>query len=110
MSTSTFKLLLVLIAVGFAIALTAIAGPALLASRDLVGAFAAGFVNPFASAYALDAILCWLVLAVWVAYEASTLGVRHGWVALVLGVAPGVCTAFAAYLLLRMRQVQTTRR
>ena len=103
MTQTTFKALLILIALGFAAAFTIICVPPLLASGDVVGAFAAGFVNPFASGYSLDAISCWTVLAVWVIHEARTLGVRRGWIALLLGVVPGVATGFAVYLLIRMR-------
>lgn len=104
MSRSLFQTLLWLLGLGFALAFTLLVVPALLRDGDVVGAFAAGFVNPYASGYALDAILCWCVLAAWVLYEAKTLGIRHGWIALLLGVAPGVATGFAAYLLLRLRQ------
>lgn len=104
MSESLFKTVLTLLAAGFAAAFAVIVVPPLLASGDVVGAFAAGFVNPYASGYALDAILCWCVLAAWVLYEARTRGVRHGWVALLLGIVPGVATGFAVYLLLRLRQ------
>ncbi len=93
------------LAVGFSLVFGILVVPPLLASGDIVGAFAAGFVNPYASGYALDAIFCWFVLAVWVVQEARTQGVRHGWVALLLGVAPGVATGFGVYLLMRARQL-----
>ena len=93
----------------FAAAFGVIVLPPLLASGDVLGAFAAGFVNPYASGYALDAILCWCVLAVWVVQEARERGIRHGWVALLLGVVPGVATGFAVYLLLRERQLRVPR-
>lgn len=109
MSVTAFKSILILLAVGFAAAFSVVVVPPLLESGDILGAFAAGFVNPYASGYALDAIMCWAVLAVWVIYEARTLGVRHGWVALVLGIAPGVATGFAIYLLLRLNQLQPGR-
>jgi hypothetical protein len=104
MSVRVFRGLLVLLAVGFAAAFAVIVLPPLIESGDIVNAFASGFVNPFSSGYALDAIMCWLVLAVWVVYEAKAYGIKHGWVALLLGVAPGVATGFAVYLLLRMSQ------
>lgn len=94
------------LAAGFALLFAVVVMPPLLASGDVAGALAAGFVNPFASGYALDAIFCWLVLAVWVVQEAKTQGVRHGWVALLLGLAPGVATGFGVYLLLRARQLR----
>lgn len=45
-----------------------------------------------------------VMLAVWVMYEAKVKGIRHGWVALLLGVVPGVATGFAVYLLIRLKQ------
>jgi hypothetical protein len=98
-----FRAVLVLLALGFAVLFSLLVVPPLLASGDVIGAFAAGFVNPYSSGYALDAITSWLVLAAWVIYEAKTRNVRYGWVALLLGVVPGVATGFAVYLLLRMR-------
>jgi hypothetical protein len=44
------------------------------------------------------------VLAIWVLYEARMKGIRHGWIALALGVVPGVATGFGVYLLLRLNQ------
>ncbi len=95
------------LAAGFAIVFAVLVMPPLLASGDIIGAFAAGFANPYSSGYAVDAILCWWILAVWIVQEARTLGIRHGWVALLLGVAPGVATGFGVYLLLRARQLGT---
>ncbi|MDD3763043.1 MAG: DUF2834 domain-containing protein [Nevskiales bacterium] len=100
-----FQTVLVVLALGFAAAFSIIVVPPLLASGDLFGALAAGFVNPYASGYSLDTIMCWCVLAAWVVHEARSAGVRHGWVALLLGLVPGVATGFAVYLLLRMRQL-----
>ena len=96
MNASAFKLLLVILGLGFAILFSIIVLPPLFAAPDIIGALAAGFVNPYASGYALDAIFCWAVLAVWVIYEAKARGVKHGWVALMLGIVPGVATGFAA--------------
>lgn len=104
MSAIAFRVFLLLLAVGFAAAFVVVVVPPLVESRDIVGAFAAGFVNPFSSGYALDVIMCWLVLAVWVIYEAKAYGIKYGWVALLLGIVPGVATGFAIYLLLRMNQ------
>jgi hypothetical protein len=104
MSVNAFRVVLVAIALVFALAFAAICGPAFLENPDVVAAFAGGFVNPFSTGYALDTVFCWLVLATWVVFEAKTHGVRHGWVALLLGVVPGVATGLAVYLLLRLRQ------
>lgn len=105
MKLATFRIVLVALGSTFAVAFTAICVPPLLQSPDVIGALAGGFVNPFATGYSLDAICCWCVLAAWVGYEAKAHGIRHGWVALVLGVVPGVATGFAVYLLLRLRQL-----
>jgi hypothetical protein len=105
MTRTAFEFVVAALGVGFAIAFSAIVVPPLLGSGDVIGAFAAGFVNPYASGYSLDAIACGLILMTWVLYERSTLGIRHGWVALPLAFAPGVATAFGVYLLIRSRQL-----
>ncbi len=103
MSESLFKSLLWLLALGFAAAFAYLCIPPLIENPDIWGALMAGFVNPYSSGYATDAILCWWVLAVWVVYERGQ-GVKHGWIAVLLGLAPGVATGFAAYLLIRLKQ------
>ena len=80
--------------------------PAVSRKPGILSAFAGGFVNPYATGYALDAFCTWGVLAVWVVYEAKAKGFRHGWVALVLGVVPDVAVGFACYLLLQLKQEQ----
>lgn len=107
MSLGTFRTLLVLLGGAFAVAFCIIVVPPLLASGDIVGAALGGFVNPYASGYSLDTILCWCVLAVWVLHERQTLGMRGGWIALLLGLVPGVATGFAYYLFVRTRQLKT---
>lgn len=102
-ATAIFKALLTLLALGFAMAFCVVVVPPFLASPDAIGAALAGFVNPFAAGYATDTIMCWCVLATWVWFEARTTGMRHGWIALALGVVPGVATGFAVYLLMRLR-------
>ncbi|MFT4970633.1 MAG: hypothetical protein ACI9O4_002394 [Chitinophagales bacterium] len=77
--------------------------PPLMENFDVMGAFSAGFVNPYSSAYAADAILCWVVLFLWVVYEYPK--VKYGWVCLLLGLVPGVAVGFALYLILRTKQV-----
>lgn len=108
MHTTVYKTLLILLALGFALAFSVTVIPPLLAKPDLIGAALAGFVNPYAAGYATDAIMSWCVLAVWVWYEARTQGMRHGWIALLLGVAPGVATGLAVYLLMRLRASRQT--
>jgi len=104
MTLSLYKVLLALLGAGFAIAFGWIVMPPLIASGDIAGGLAAGFVNPYAAGYSLDTITCWWVLAVWVSYERKRFGVRHGGWALALGLAPGVATGFALYLWLRVQQ------
>ena len=102
MSESLFRRLLVLVALIFCVALVVLAGPPMLENPDIIGAFAAGFVNPYATGYSLDTIMCWVALTTWVAYEAKARPVKHGWIAPLLGLVPGVATGFAVYLLLRL--------
>ena len=106
MGTAAYRRFLVVLAVAFAVAFALVCIPPFIENPDIVGAFAGGFVNPYASGYAMDIFFTWAVLAVWVIYEAKVKGIRHGWVALLLGVVPGVATGFAVYLLIRLNQEQ----
>lgn len=105
-----FKLALWALAIVFTGVFLKVAGPqtaadwALWQANPMYG-FGQGFVNPYASAYAFDIVFSYAVLAVWVIYEAVARKVKHGWIALVLGVVPGVAVGLAAYLLIRGRQV-----
>ncbi|QJB68685.1 DUF2834 domain-containing protein [Parasphingorhabdus halotolerans] len=105
MPESLFKAIIIAAAVIFALIFCAVVIPALIAEPDVVGAFAAGFVNPYSSGYSSDVLACWAILAAWIAYEARALGIRHGWICAVLGIIPGVAVGFALYLLMRMRQL-----
>lgn len=105
MSKTIYTYLIVLLGIGFALAFCVIVVPPLLESKDVIGAFAAGFVNPYSSGYSLDTIFCGLILIAWVLYERSALKVKYGWVVIPLCIVPGVATAFAAYLLIRMRHL-----
>ena len=107
MSTPLFRTLIAALGAAFTLAFAIVVMPPLVQHPDIPGALAAGFVNPYAAGYSMDTIACWCVLAVWVCYEAKTLDIRHGWVALLLGLAPGVAAGFAVYLLLRLRQIKT---
>jgi hypothetical protein len=82
--------------------------PPLIEHPDVLGAFAAGFVNPYASGYSSDVIACWLILAIWVVFEARTQSVKHGWTCLALGIVPGVAVGLAAYLVIRSKQLGVT--
>ncbi len=39
--------------------------PPMIENPDLIGAFAAGFVNPYSSGYAADTLACWAILTAW---------------------------------------------
>ncbi|NGY05736.1 DUF2834 domain-containing protein [Solimonas terrae] len=104
MSTALFRALVAVIGALFTLAFFVIVVPPLVHDPDVIGAFAAGFVNPFASGYSLDTVACWCLLAVWVSFEARAKGIRHGWIALVLGVVPGVAAGLSVYLLMRLGQ------
>jgi hypothetical protein len=99
-----FRFSLIAISLGFVAYFGVVVVPPLLESGDVLGAFAAGFANPYSSGYSADVISCWLVLVVWVLYEARTHSIRGGWICLILGIVPGVVVGLAAYLLLRSGQ------
>ena len=89
---------------GFAVLFFVLVFPPVLQTGDIIGAFAAGFVNPFATGYSLDVFFSYGVLAVWILHERHTMRIRYGWIALIVGVVPGVATGFALYLLMRHSQ------
>lgn len=103
MRKKIFKISIAFIGLLFTLLFCSIVVPPLLEDPDIIGAFAAGFVNPYASGYAADVFCCWAILLVWVIYEAPK--VKYGWVCLLLGIIPGVAVGFALYLLLRMNQL-----
>lgn len=105
----TFRILCYVIALLFSACFAAVVVPALIRDGDIIGAFAAGFVNPYASGYSLDVLLCWLTLFIWVVYDSKAHAVRHGWICLALGVVPGVAVGFPLYLVLRSYQLQEVR-
>lgn len=112
MSERIFKTLVGLTALVFAVIFIVMVGPAIIADGDPVASAMAGFVNPYSSGYAWDAILTWVILTIWIVYERSALGVRHGWICVLLGIVPGVAVGFGLYLILRLRQTreQTAKR
>ena len=105
MSTKTFQATVFVIALMFVVFFTFSVVPALVKDFDVIGAFAAGLVNPYSAGYSADVIACWLILVVWVIYEKTNLNIRHGWACLLLGIIPGVAVGFAAYLILRHWQL-----
>ena len=106
MSTRHFKLSIAGVGLAFTLFFCVTVVPPLVASSDVLGAFAAGFVNPFAARYSTDVIACWLILAIWVMFEAKTRKIKNGWVCLLVGVVPGVAVGFAAYLTIRLSQLE----
>ena len=92
---SIYRYSLVLIAIGFAAFFFITLGPLLIQNPDVVEAFKAGYVNPYSSGFATDAIACWFVLTVWVIYDYRKHNIQYGWVAVLLGLVPGVATGFA---------------
>lgn len=107
MTARQFTLAMYAVAVGFTAFFAAVVIPALVEDPNIFDAFAAGFDNPFAAGYSTDVILCWVALAIWVAYEAKALNVRKGWICLALGVVPGVAVGLPLYIVMRHRQLAT---
>ncbi|EFQ83286.1 hypothetical protein HMPREF0063_11559 [Aeromicrobium marinum DSM 15272] len=105
----TARLLLAAVAVGFTVAFVVIVVPALVDDGwDVWGGALDGFVNPYASGYSTDVLFTYAALAIWVVRDAVVLKVRRGWIALLLGVVPGVAVGLAVYLILRQGQVRET--
>ena len=94
------------VGIAFTLAFSFTVAPLLLQTFDILGAITAGFVNPYSTGFALDTLSSWLVLTIWIAYEAKTLNVRYGWVAVLLGLIPGTVTGLAFYLVLRTVQLK----
>ncbi len=103
MSKPVFEAIIVIFGAIFVIFFAVFVAPPAFESGDIVGAFAAGFVNPYSSGYSLDAILTGFILIAWVLHERRARGIRHGWVAIILCFVPGVAVALAYYLILRTR-------
>ncbi|WP_226700052.1 DUF2834 domain-containing protein [Qipengyuania gaetbuli] len=106
MGESAFKTAIIAAAAIFLGVFALAVVPPLLADPDIPGAFAAGFVNPYATGYSTDVVACWAILSAWILYERRTHGVRYGVWCIVLGIVPGVAVGFALYLFLRMRQMR----
>lgn len=106
----TRNAVLIAIAITFTVLFLAIPTPALVDDRPggLIDAFfGASFVNPFAAGYSLDVWATGVALLTWIVYEWRALGVRRGWIAVILGFVPGVAVGFVAYLLIREPQLRT---
>ncbi len=104
MSEKAFKISIALIGITFTLLFCILVIPPLVENPDVIGAFAAGFVNPYAAGYSTDVFCCWAILLVWVIYEAPK--VKYGWICLLIGVVPGVAVGLAAYLIIRTTQLK----
>jgi len=58
MSKKVFECASIAVAIFFTIIFCLLVVPALISDFDIMGAFAAGFVNPYSSGYSADVILC----------------------------------------------------
>ena len=105
MSDRSFRVAVIAVGLAFTALFSGLVVPPLIDDPDILGAFGAGFVNPYASGYSADVIACWVILAIWIVFEAQSRSVKHGWLCLVVGVVPGVAVGFAAYLVLRSNQI-----
>lgn len=106
MNEKSFTFALICIAAAFTLFFGFTVIPPLIADPNLVAAMMAGFVNPYAAGYSTDVIACWLILCVWIIYEARTLSIKNGWVFLLLGMVPGVAVGFSLYLVSRHYQLR----
>ena len=105
MNQQAFKFTIIAAAAAFTALFAYWCIPPQIANPDIIGAFAAGFVNPYSSGYAADTIACWVILSAWILYDRKAHGVRHGLWFIAIGLVPGVAVGFAGYLLLRMQQL-----
>ena len=105
MNNFVFKIGIAAIAIIFTLIFCIVVVPPLIENPDIIGAFAAGFVNPYSSGYSADVFCCWAILLVWIIYEYPK--VKYGWICLLLGIVPGVAVGLALYLLLRTHQLKS---
>lgn len=106
MTQRSFIYITGMIGLAFAIAFAVLVLPSLMKDLSIVTALSSGFVNPYSTGFSLDTLSSWLVLTVWIVYEARSSGIRHGWIAILLGLIPGTATGFAFYLILRTIQLR----
>ena len=88
MSDRSFRLAVIAVGLAFTALFSGLVVPPLIDDPDILGAFGAGFVNPYASGYSADVIACWVILAIWIVFEARSRSVKHGWLCLLVGVVP----------------------
>ncbi len=106
MPSTRFDWIVIALATAFVVVFALVVVPQFIDDGfDIIGAFDAGFVNPYASGFAIDTIFTYAILFAWVVYEAQYRDVQHGWVALVLGLVIGVALGLALYLLIRHKEI-----
>lgn len=66
----------------------------------------AGFVNPAAASLSCDILVVALAASVWMVVEARRVGVRHGWVFVVLGWFVAMAFAIPLFWAVRERRVR----
>ena len=101
MNETTFRALLILISVAFVGFALVVFFPPIIENPDIVNVLKSGFVNPYASTYSVDLIVCWIILILWIIREKASFGVRNGWICIPIGLILGVAVGFALYLLIR---------
>lgn len=109
MNRSVFGRLMIVLGLPFLANFSIIVVPPMYQSKDVFGAFAAGFVNPYSTGYSIDAIICEVILIAWVIYERRALNIGYGWIVVPLSLVPVVATAFAFYPVIRSRQLETAK-
>ncbi len=83
MSDGSFRVAVIAVGLAFSALFSGLVVPPLIDDPEFPGAFGAGFVKPYAAGYSADVIACWVILAIWIVFEASSRSVKHGWLRLV---------------------------
>ena len=73
---------------------------------SLVGFVQSGFANPAAASLSCDILVVVLAASVWLIVEARRIGVRHGWVFVVLGWFVAMAFAIPLFWAVRERKLQ----
>jgi len=102
MNESLFRISLIIMAAGFVLYALVFFFPPIIENPDIIGVLKAGFVNPYATAYSIDLIACWVVLIFWIFHERHTFQIEWGWICIPIGLILGVVVGLSLYLLIRM--------
>ena len=102
MNEKVFRVLLIIIAVGFILFALMFFFPPIIKDPDIIGVLRAGFVNVYATTYSIDLIACWVVLIFWIFHERHIYQIKLGWVCIPTGLILGVVVGLSFYLLIRM--------